>query len=458
MKRLGRRTLLRGAGGVALALPFLELMGRVEQASAQGASGLSPSGFPLRFIVFFSPNGTIPDAWRPTGSGKDWQLSRILKPLERHKQKLIVIQGVDQQGGGGDGHQNGMGGMLTGQSLNPGAFMGGNGELAGWANGISVDQHIANNIGTQTRFQSLNLAIQAGKNGNNWNRMSYAGPDQPVPPEDSPYSVFDRIFSGFTPEPAGPSAAQLLALDRQKEVLGAAMQDYVALNKKLGQADRSKLEAHLNAIRELEARLNIAPMPGGAKAACSLPVLGGPQDVGQNDNFPLVGRLQMDLAAMALTCDLTRVVGLQFNRSVGGARFTWLDAGITRGHHDMSHDGDNVADTVEKLTLINTWYAEQLSYLLDHLAAVPEGDGTMLDNSVVLWCNELGKGNSHSRSDAPYVLAGSAGGYFETNRYLSYEGTVRHNNLLLSLVQSMGLKDTSFGRADWCTGPLAGLA
>ena len=459
MKTLSRRTVLRGAGGVAIALPFLDIMGRVEKVRAAGTPGYAANGAPLRFVVFFSPNGTIPKAWQPTGTLSNWTLSRILKPLERHKAKLNVIQGVDQQGGGGDGHQNGMGGMLTGEMLNGGPFKGGDGSTAGWANGISVDQRIAQAIGRETKFQSLELSIQSGTNGDNWNRMSYSGPDQPVPPESSPYVAFDRIFGGFTAPGSGPTAADQLLVQRRQEVLGAAMADYVSLNKRLGQSDRLKVDAHLTAIRELEARLSIpAATSASAQASCALPSLGSPLDVKMNDNFPTVGKLQMDLAAMALTCDQTRVASLMFNRAVGGATFSWLNAGITRGHHDMSHDGDDVADTVEKLTLINTWYSEQLAYFLDHLAKVPEGTGTMLDNTLVIWCNELAKGNAHSRGDAAYVLAGGAGGYFKTDRYLQFAGDVPHNNLLLSMVNAMGIPDTTFGKADWCQGPLAGLA
>jgi hypothetical protein len=436
-------------GGVAIALPFLEIMGTPKPVHAAGTPGYTPAGFPKRFIVFFSPNGTIPDAWRPSGTEYDFQLSRILAPLEPLKDKIIVINGVDQQGGGGDGHQNGMGGMLTGQMLNPGPFENGDGGTAGWANGISVDQRIAQVLGNETKIRSLELSVQSGRYADNWNRMAYLGPDEPVPPDDNPYSAFSRLFSDLlVDKPAN-------LIDRQRTVLGAVMADYSDLSARLGSDDRQKLDAHLNAIREIEARLGVQPK--AALDSCQAPTLGSESDVYRNDNFPLVGQLQMDLLVMALACDLTRVASIQWNRSVGDARFTWLDIGIDRGHHDMSHDGDSNADTIEKLTQINIWYAEQFAYLVDKLQNIPEGTGTMLDNTVVLWCNELGKGNSHTRNNAPYVLAGSAGGYFKTGRYLSYDGTVPHNNLLLSLVQSMGIADSSFGKADWCTGPLSGL-
>lgn len=453
MKRLNRRAMLRGAGGVALGLPLLEIMGKTGPALAQSMPGYTASGAPKRFIVWFTPNGTIPSAWVPTGGETDFEFSRILKPLEPFRNKLLIIDGVDQTGEGGDGHQNGMQGMLTGQTLNPGPFKGGDGSTAGWANGISVDQRIAQVLGNDTKLRSLELGVQTGGNEDNWNRMSLLGPDQPVPPENSPFKAYDRLFKDFS---ATPDAAAK-AIERDKTVLDAVSDNFRRLQAKLGAEDKARLDKHLQAVSEIEGRLGLKPK--AALDSCAAPMLGdSTQSVTKNENFPLVGKLQMDLLVMALACDLTRVGSIMWNRSVGGATHTWADPTITRGHHDMSHDGDELTDTVEWLTKINIWYAEQFAYLLKSLNDIPEGDGTMLDNTVVYWCNELTKGNSHSRNDQHYVVAGGAG-YFRMGRYLkfNYKDTVRSNNLLLSLTHSMGIEDTSFGKADWCTGPLAGM-
>jgi len=451
VRRLSRRTLLRGAGGIALGLPFLEIMGR--PAHAQGMPGYTAAGMPKRFIVWFTPNGTIPSAWTPTGGETDFEFSRILKPLEPFRKKVLIIDGVDQTGEGGDGHQNGMQGMLTGQTLNPGTFKGGNGELAGWANGISVDQRVAQVIGGETKLRSLELGVQTGNDENNWNRMSLLGPDQPVPPENSPFKAYDRIFKDFAsmPDAAGK------ALARNKTVLDAVADNYRALQAKLGAEDKARLEKHLQAVTEIEGRLGLKPK--AALDSCAAPMLGDRNlAVTKNENFPTVGKLQMDLLVMAMACDLTRVGSIMWNRSVGSATHTWADPSIVRGHHDLSHDGDTLADSVEWLTKINLWYSQQFAYLLKSLDSIPEGDGTMLDNTVVYWCNELAKGNSHSRNDSHYVVAGGAGS-LKMGRYLkfNYKDTVRHNNLLLSLINAMGIADTSFGKADWCTGPLAGM-
>jgi len=176
-----------------------------------------------------------------------------------------------------------------------------------------------------------------------------------------------------------------------------------------------------------------------------------------NDAFPAVGGIQLDLMAMALACDITRVASMQWSRSVSSTRFTWLN--VAQGHHDLSHRPDTDPGAVSDLTKINTWYAQQLAGLIDRLKATPDGaGGTMFDGTLVLWCNELAKGNTHGRVGAPYVLAGSAGGALRTGRFLRYDGQgLPHNNLLVSILNAMGVPDTTFGKPDWCTGPLAGL-
>jgi len=403
---------------------------------------------PRRFVVFFSSCGSITSAFAPTAGERgehDFQLSPILQPLEPHRDDIVVIEGVDQQGGGGVGHQAGMGGMLTGAALNPGPFSAG-ASSAGWASGISVDQRIAQAIGSDTAFQSLELGVQVGI-ADNMGRMCYAGSDRPIPPEDDPHRVFARVFADMTRDPAELArirAHRLSVLDR---VAGR----FARLSARLGAADRQKLEGHLAAIREIETRLS----PGPTRPACAVPSLSSGIDPKANDSFPAVGRAQMDLLVMALACDLTRVASLQWSRSASPVRFSWLD--IAAAHHDLSHRGDDDQIAIDQLTRINRWYAEQLAYLIARMKEIPEGDGTLFDNTLILWCNELAKGNTHSRVDAHYVLAGSAGGALATGRYLRYEGDVPHNNLLLSIIHAMGVDDGSFGNPQWCTGPLAGL-
>jgi hypothetical protein len=441
--QLSRRTVLRGAG-VALALPLLEAM-HPRRARAAGA-------IPKRFVTMFTPNGTIYPNWVPTGTETSFTLSPILAPLEPYHDDLVVVSGLYQQGGGGDGHQSGIGGMLTGQSLNPGPFQGGaNAGSAGWANGISVDQQIAATIGGGTSLPSLELGVEVGS-ADDWGRMVYGAPNQPLIPEENPSLAYQRLFAmkGATPD-------QLAALRaRKKSILDAVRGQFQAVSTRLGSGDRARLDQHATALRDIETRLDAQATPGLACVDPGAPAL--PSSLTDNDSYPAIGKLQMDILAVALACDLTRVASLQWSRSVSLTRFTWLSPSITDPHHDLSHKPDDDATSQDKLTRINTWYASQLAYLLEKLATAQETDGTrLLDATLVFWCNELGKGNTHSRQLAPYVLAGKAGGALRTGRFLTYTGDLPHNNLLVSMLQAMDVSVTTFGKDEWCTGPLSGL-
>ncbi len=452
--RIGRRTVLR-AGGVSIALPFLEAM-RPRKALAQEA-------VKKRFIAFFSPNGVPMRNWSPTGGETDFKLSPILSPLEPLRQKVIVFRGVDQKSGGaGDGHQNGMTGMLTGQVTNPGPFRGGCGQGGGWANGISVDQHIANVIGKTTKFKSLELGVVTSSTdiAANFNRMSYAGPNMPLPPEENPVNTFNRLFADLSVGGGGGDSGAIDRLRGQRQtILNAVLDQYRYVKGRIGAEDGRKLEAHFQAIREIETRLGVpaATGPSGGGGVCAKPELGEPvMNHKAYAEMPRIAKMQMDMLAMAFACDLSRVSTIEFSKSAGGTIMSWL--GVNQSHHDISHAGDSDAAALDKLTKINNWYATQFFYLASKLDSFAEpGGGTILDNTVLFWCNELGKGNAHSTNDAPYVTVGSGGGYFKTGRFLQYSGGTPHNNLLVSMINAMGIPATTFGRADWCTGPLARL-
>lgn len=435
-----RRAVLRSALGAAIALPWLESLSGPRSARAQ-------TSLPKRFVVMFSPNGTLPVHWVPTGGETDFELSTILSPLADHRDDLVILEGIDQQGSGGDGHQNGIGGMLTGHPLNPGPFGGMMAPPAGWADGPSVDQRIAEVIGGETKLPSLELGVQVGA-ADNWGRMCYRAANQPLPPEDDPAAVYARVFAELHTD---PEVLERLRL-RRASILDAVAGEYQKVSQRLGSADRQRLDAHLTAVREIEQRLTRQATVSGPH--CSDPVL-TPVDAQANDAFPDVGELQIDMLVTALACDITRVASLQWSRSVSQTRFTWL--GIQESHHDLSHMGDDNAAAMDKITRIEQWYAERFASLIAKLKAIPEGDGTLLDNTLLIWCNELAKGNTHSRENAPYVLAGGAGGALQTGRFLRYEGDRPHNDLLVSLLQAMGLPDTTFGKPEWCNGPLPGL-
>jgi hypothetical protein len=442
--RLARRTVLRGAG-VAIALPWLEAM-----TPAGSRCHAAP---PKRALFFTTPNGYIRDAWTPSGSEGAFTLGRSLKPLEPHQKDIVVVNGVDNVAatrGPGNDHMRGMGTMLTGVELQAGDHKPagcGNCQPAGLAGGISVDQEIVKRLHPSTKFPSLELGVQAGSSGSAYGYSNYKGPGQALPLENSPAKVFARVFGELDATSTGDAAWKRIQLDR-KSVLDAAARQFELLNPRLGKADRIKLELHLQEIRDLEKRLDA----GGARSAsvtCAKP--GAPGGAG---DFPAIAKQQLDLLALALACDLTRVGTIQFSNSVGSTRFSWL--GASRGHHDLSHDGDGVAESKELLIKINGWFAEQLAYLIGKLKAIPDGSGTALDNTLLLWANELSRGNAHSHPDMPFVLAGRAGGRVRTGRNLTY-GAVPHNNLLVSILNAMDVPATTFGNPAYCTGPLAGL-
>jgi hypothetical protein len=435
-----RRNFLRGAAGALVALPFLESLA---PRSAQGAV------FPKRLVLVHTGNGTITEAWRPTGTETTFTLGPILKPLAPYKSKLLILDGVNNEVrkvSAGAAHQAGMGSLWSGEGVLEGnLFPGGGGKICGWGGGITIDRHIAQKVGQTTALSSLELGMLVQESQIR-TRMTYDGPELPVPPECDPVKAFDRIFGDLTAE---PEALQRLREER-KSILDTVGQDYQSLQPRLGSEDRLKVDAHLDAIREIEQMLEKAT--GSLGGNCQLPEVGAALDPKAQKNMPALGKVMMDLLAMALACDLTRVGSLIWAGATNSVVHTWL--GMSTSHHQLSHGTDDASK--QKLIAINTWYAEQFAYLLGKLQAVPEGAATLLDNTVVAWGNELGVGQTHSRTDIPFVLAGSCGGYFQTGRYLKYTDAW-HNDLLVSLCNAMDVSVNKFGNPDFCKGPLSKL-
>lgn len=436
--KISRRAVLAGAG-VTIALPWLEAM----NGGARSARAAAP-GVIKRAIFVFSPNGYIREEWVPMGSEDAFTLGPSLQALEPHIQDIVVLDGVSNlaaaSGGPGDGHQRGMGSMLTGQQLLSGPHKG-----AGLADGISVDQEMVSQLQPPTKFPSLELGVEARMQGTVWGYSNYRGSDEGLPLENSPAKVFERLFSdGVSVDGASPDTGAIDQLNQNRQsVLDAVARNFEHLNPKLGLADRVKLESHLQTIRELEQRIFLEPT-GGAGASCGTP------EVPVEGDFGTTGRQQMDLLAMAMACDLTRIGTLQWSNSFADPRPV---EGISEGHHELSHDSGER----EKLARIDAWYAEQFAYLIDKLKSIPEGDGTVLDNTVILWSNECSKGWEHNHQYMPYVLAGRAGGALRTGRFLTYDGRMPHQNLLVSMLNLMDVPATTFGRPESCSGELPGL-
>jgi hypothetical protein len=442
MMTRSRRGFLRTLGVGGLALSLFDARKLLAQSAV----------LPKRLILMFTPDGTIPDAWGADGSKTDFKLRRILEPLLPHQSYLNVLQGVDQLSayvGPGDGHQQGMGHLWTGVELLPGDIKGGcdTCPAASFAGGISVDQAVANQIGADRSFKSLELGVLVKNSEDTWSRMCYRGSGQPLPPENDPAKVFTRVFGQLGADPFGYEQQRA----RSRSMLDFVHADFTALKPQLTSQERAKLDQHETTLREIEQRLQ---NPGALGATCKAPGAPMTLDARANANAPALGKLQMDMLVAAMACDLTRVGSIQWTHSVGQMMFPWI--GINDRQHDLSHEGDSNADAKEKLIKMNRWYAEQLAYLLTRLKAVPEGDGTMLDNTLVVWGNELGKGNSHTRNDIPFVLAGKAGGTVRTGQLLTFDKRP-HNDLLLTICRAFGLSQDKFGDPRFNQGVLTDL-
>lgn len=425
-----RREFLRHLGVSSAALPFLS--GLPGLSATEGRQG-------KRLIIMFSPNGTIPWEFWPEGESLDFK--RILKPLEPFKDHLVTLRGVHNKvEGDGDRHMRGMSCLLTGTELFPGNIQGGSDTPAGWASGISIDQEIKNFLqsrdDTRTRFGSLEFGVAVPNRADPWTRMSYAGPNQPIAPVDDPEQMLGKLYGRMKDKESLTS------------IIDGVRDDLAKVSKKLGAEDRARLEEHLTLVREMEAELQ----RGDESLNLTHPVPEIDPDIELvNDNTPRLSRMQIDLLVNSMANDMTRVATLQFMRSVGQARMNWL--GIKDGHHSLSHESDENKEAVESLIKINEWFAGELAYLTKRLAETPEpgGDGSMLDNTLVVWLNELGKGNSHTLDDIPFVLLGGKAHGVKAGRALNFGG-VSHNRLWLSIAQSMGHGIQTFGNAKFCEG------
>ncbi|MGB5697244.1 MAG: DUF1552 domain-containing protein [Polyangiales bacterium] len=456
MKRINRRAMLRGTiygGTVAIGLPMLDAM-----LPRKGAA--QASGAPKRIVFWFTANGTRQDIWSPPAN-MDLNGHPLHAAMAPFSSKLIFLDGVDQRvayDSIGDGHQTGMACLLTNAEILPGnLFCEGNcdpgaEQYVGWGGGQSIDQFIADEIAKDvvTKFKSLELGVQV-KSSSVWSRMSYSAPDQPVPPREDPNQNFTDFFSDIESDPFALGLIQR----RRKSVLDAVMEDHAEFQSRLGYDDRQKLDKHLQSIRDLESRLQVGTSFGEACTTPDVSLPGGSFE--QNDMYPATGKAQMDMLVMALACDLTRVASLQWSRSVSGVRFNWVPQILGEGHHGLSHYDDGNQDALADLREINKWYSEQFAYLLGLMDGIEEGDNTLLDNTVVVWVNELGKGNSHTRNDIPFILAGGCQGYFRTGQHIDFGGQP-HGKLLVSLTHAMGQPVDTFGVAQYSQGPLSGLA
>ncbi|MEM1443824.1 MAG: DUF1552 domain-containing protein [Verrucomicrobiota bacterium] len=433
-----RRSFLKQLGVSAGAVPFLSGLPGLNEVLAANQTGPRK-----RVVIMFSPNGTIPKEFWPDQQGKDFAFKRILKPLEPYRDRMTVLNGVSNRiGGDGDRHMRGMSCLLTGTELFPGNIQGGSDSPAGWASGISIDQELKNffqaNEATKTRFGSLEFGVAIPNRADPWTRMSYSGPNKPVAPIDDPKRMMERLYGKMEDKESLVS------------IVDDVREEIKSISSKLANEDRALLDQHLQLVHELEKELS--SQKDNDELAHPMPDI-DPKVELVNENTPRISRIQIDLLVNSLANEMARVATLQYMRSVGQARMNWL--GIEEGHHGLSHEPDNNKDAEEKLVRINEWFCGELAYLVKKLDETPEPgqDGTMLDHTLVVWLNELGKGNTHTLENIPFVLLGGekATG-FNMGRYIQMPKNTPHNRLWLSVAHSMGHRIETFGTQSYCQG------
>jgi len=425
MNHFSRRNFLKGLGISSATLPFINGLPSIQAKNANLAK--------KRLIIMFSPNGTLPGDFWPDSQGDSIALKPIMEPLSEFKDDILTLRGVHNKvGGDGDDHMKGIGCLLTGRRLHRGNIQGGGHTPAGWASGISIDQEISNflqsNDSTKTRFGSLEFGVAVPNRADPWTRLSYSGSNKPIAPIDDPHQMLQKMYG------------QMKDKESLVSILDDVADDLKSISSKLSKEDRQLLEAHMSLVRKVEMDLKVAEKESSADHP--EPEI-DPNIELINDNTPKISRAQIDLMVNGFANDMMRVSTLQFMRSVGQARMRWLD--INDGHHSLSHKPDNDKSAYDKLMKINKWFAGELSYLCKRLKQTPEpgGDGTMFDHTVIVWVNELGKGNNHTLNNIPFTIIGG-GLDVKMGRALQMPD-VTHNRLLMTIANAFGNELKSFG-------------
>ena len=449
-KHLSRRTLLRGFG-TALALPVLDSMVPVFSAPATLAAKT-----PRRLAFVYVPNGIIMQEWTPSVTGTAFEMPRIMKPLEPVRQKLLVLSGLTHNTGRalGDGpgdHARAASTFLTG--VHPRKTAGADISL-----GISADQIAANAIGKDTRFASLELGCEGGRQAGNCdsgyscaysNNISWRNTTTPNPPEINPRLVFERMFGNADPSESPAARARREQLNRS--ILDYVMEDTRSLQAKLGPTDNRKLDEYLSSVREIELRIENAER--AAKNAGPLPQFEKPEGI--PDDYAEHSRLMFDLMTIAFQADLTRVMTFMMARE--GSNRPYREIGVSEGHHGLTHHRNN-EEWIAKIKKINEYHVQQFASWLAKLDSIQDGDGTLLDNSMILYGSSISDGNRHLHHDLPIVLAGGGAGTLKPGRHLLYPKETPMTNLFMSMLDRMQVRPGAIGDSNGVLGQLSGLA
>jgi hypothetical protein len=423
--------------GASLALPWLEAM--TPTVFAAGATKQIAKSTPRRMAFFYVPNGVHMQAWTPKAEGKNFELPSTLKSLEPYKQSLLVLSGLAQtkafaNGDGPGDHARSLASFLTGtQALKT--------DGANIRVGVSVDQVAAQAIGKQTRFASLELGIDRGPQSGNCDsgyscaysaNISWRSATTPMAKEINPRLVFERLF-------AADGGANRAKRDQYRlSILDFVNEDAQRLRNRLGVSDQRKLEEYLTSVRDVEVRL--ARTESDQQESSKTPDY--PRPSGIPKDYSEHVKLMFDLMALAFQGDVTRVSTFMFANEGSGRSYPFI--GVPEGHHDLSHHG-NDPKKHEKIQKINTFHIEHFAYFLNKLASIREGDGTVLDHSMMVYGSGIGDGNRHNHDDLPILFVGKGNGTIKTGRHVVYPGRTPLNNLYLSMLDRLEVKIPNLG-------------
>ena len=445
-KHLPRRAFLRGAG-VALALPFLDAMVPAFASPAKTAASA-----PVRMGFVYVPNGIIEAGWKPSAEGAGFEFNRTMKALEPFREHINVLTGLAQVNGRalGDGagdHARAGATWLTG--VHPKKTGGVDIHV-----GVSADQIAARELGKSTQLASLEIGLESPQLAGNCdsgyscaytNTISWRNATTPLPMEINPRAVFERLFGdGDSTSPA----ARVTALKEQRSILDYVTGDLDRLESNLGAGDRGKLTQYLDAVRDIERRIQRAEEQN---ASMTLPTIEKP--AGVPDEFEEHSRLMMDMLVIAWQTDMTRVVSFMMARE--GSNRSYRAIGISDGHHSCTHHMNDPVK-IEKTAKINEYHVKTFAYLLDNLKKTQDGDGTLLDHSLIVYGSSISDGNAHTHDNLPLLLIGGAAGQLKGGRHIIYRKETPMNNLLLSMLDKSGIQapeklGDSTGRLDRLT-------
>jgi hypothetical protein len=429
-KHIPRRTFLRGVG-VGVALPFLDSM-----VPAQTPLAKTAAAGRTRLAFLYMPHGAVMKAWTPEKEGSDFELSRILAPLKSVQDQVVVVSGLAQKNAGATAGDSG-----GDHGRSPSVFLNGTRprrtEGEDVRAGTTVDQIAAAAIGQDTPLPSLELATEdmtgligacdVGFSCTYTNTISWRTPTTPLPMEINPRAVFNGLFGD------GSNAAERMArLQRERSILDAVTSQVNHLTKGLGAGDRNRVAEYLDSIREIERRIQLAEKQNSSSLDVPSAPVGIPEDHEEHS------KLMMDLMALAFEAEITRISSFMMAREVSYRTFPKI--GVPDPFHATSHHQD-IPEKIEKLTKINTYHVGLVAYLLEKLKSRPDGDGTLLDHSVVLYGSCMSNPNAHNHSPLPVFVAGGASGHMKGGRHVQYPENTPMANLLMTVLDKAGVHD-----------------